>query len=116
MRIRDLAHKDGVAGAWRATSRRIDLDDANTAHIREIWHYSTLMLKFNTVVHDDEAVLDYSVGWGSVSDQGGMNQLFRELNLPLYYVRQGGARIVELVKNEDEYWTHPETERIKASA
>jgi len=42
----------------------------------------------------NEATLDYSLGWGSVSDQGGMNKVFRELCIPLYYSRKGGAEIV----------------------
>jgi len=40
-------------------------------------------------------VVDYSIGHGSKSDQGGMNRLFRALNAPYYYSRKGSANIEE---------------------
>ncbi len=40
-----------------------------------------------------QEVFDHSTGWGSVSDQNGVNTAFRTLNLPYRYTRAGGARI-----------------------
>lgn len=88
MRIAELAHKDGSAGSGRAWRSETD-GNGN----RYIWHYSTVMLKFKE--SDPTADLYMSIGYGSVSDQHGMNTLFRALGLPYRYVRAGGAEIVE---------------------
>jgi hypothetical protein len=84
MTIEELATapRSRKAGNWRVWV------DENR---REIWHYSTRML----VVDSNGEVLDYSTGWGSVTDQQGMNRLFRALDLPLYFRRKGGAEIIE---------------------
>lgn len=100
MRVRDLAHKDGKAGsngAWHSYTY-------STGH-RDIYHYSTLMLAYDTLVdgvHWDGNLdtVYVSTGHGSVSDQGGMNQLFRELGMPLRFDRAGGAAI-------NRVWTNP---------
>jgi hypothetical protein len=81
---------NGIASAWRVH------EDGN---IRELWHYSTMMLRWNVENPADPEVLDYSTGWGSVSDQNGMNTAFRVLGLPLRFDRDqrgGGPRITEL--------------------
>lgn len=92
MKLEELVYRDMRAGHWRSTT-------VNAR--REVYHYSTLMLSFPT----DEAGLPiataenvwYETGHGSVSDQQGMNRLFRELGLPLYYSRRGGSAIKELI-------------------
>lgn len=60
-------------------------------------HYSTPMLTWNAKRPAEHEVL--STGWGSVSDQNGMNTAFRVLDLPFRFDRDqrgGGARISEL--------------------
>lgn len=111
MQIKDLAHKDGRAGsggAWRtATVERHTNNDGDrysltgpTIRRRQVWHYGTLMLEWTV---DDENRWDGNVdtvytstGHGSVSDQGGMNRLFRALGMPLRYNRAGGSDIVDV--------------------
>lgn len=76
----------GRAHAWRV--------EQNADGTRSLWHYATEMLRWNPAgATVDEVVVYYSTGWGSVSDQQGMNKAFRELGLPLYYSRAGGAEI-----------------------
>lgn len=85
--IRNGKGKAGSGGNWQAFS--------NGDGSRELWHYSTLMLKWTT----DGELLDYSIGHGSVSDQGGMQTAFKVLNLPYRYDRDqrgGGPRITAL--------------------
>lgn len=57
---------------------------------RNIYHYTTLML----VVTGHGDVLDCSLGWGSVTDQQKMNQLFNALGSDHHFVRAGGAHII----------------------
>lgn len=88
MKIADIIRKrSGVAGAWRV------VDQHSGAYT--LYHYSTPML--NWVESDGRPMaLDTRIGWGSVSDQNGMNTAFRVLGLALYYSRDikgGGARI-----------------------
>lgn len=97
MTIRQIiARGHGAAGsgnAWRVA-------DVNGA--RELWHYSTLMLRWNPANPADPEVLDYSTGHGSVSDQGGMNTAFTLLGLPLRMdrdIRGGGPRISTLPRS-----------------
>lgn len=82
----------GTAGAWRVSGEHPGHTDIVVKHL---WHYSTLMLTWREDMPADENYLDYSTGWGSVSDQGGMNKAFRILGIPRYFVRRGGAEIVE---------------------
>lgn len=94
MTIRELVRraadgKAGTAGAWR-TSMWTDGTGRKTATLH---HYSTAMLRWDVAQPSNPDVLDYSTGWGSVSDQGGMNTAFRVLGLPLYFSRAGGASI-----------------------
>lgn len=84
MRITDIIqNRRGTAGAWRVKTT----DDG-----RELWHYNTRMLLWTDTINGPE-LLDHSIGWGSVSDQNGVNTAFRTLNLPYRYTRAGGARI-----------------------
>lgn len=97
--IRDVARgralRAGSGGAWR-------LDETMCGR-RGIYHYGTLMIAF-TVVNEDGLVewdgdpgnVYLSTGNGSVSDQGGMNEIFKTLGMPFYFSRKGGATIHEL--------------------
>lgn len=87
----------GEAGSER--SWRVERDPFGDELVRELWHYSHLMLRWNKIDPSDESVLDYHIGWGSVSDQNGMNTAFRVLGLPLRYDRDergGGPRITDV--------------------
>jgi len=86
MRVRDLVHKDGKAGS--NSSWRSHLTTCGTA--RQVYHYSTLMLEFDLATKE---VTYVSTGHGSVSDQRGMNEMFRELDAGMYFSRAGGADI-----------------------
>lgn len=74
--------KAGSNDSWRVEENKGEF---------QLWHYGTLMLEW-----DDTGVLGYSVGNGSVSDQGGMNTAFKVLGFPYRFDRKGGARITEL--------------------
>lgn len=106
MRIKDLARQDGTAGsggAWRA--RTLKGEDAT---YRYVYHYDTLMLAIGP-----DGVEFAGIGHGSVSDQGGMNTLFKALNLPLYFSRAGGvAKIVDVPQLAFEVvgWYVPDAE------
>lgn len=85
MRISDIIkNQRGTAGPWR-----VKLGSEGY----ELWHYSTRMLLWTNTIHGP-LLLDHSTGWGSVSDQNGVNIAFRVLNLPYFYKRAGGAVIV----------------------
>jgi hypothetical protein len=73
----------GRAGKWRVT---------RDGSVCELWHYSTLMLRWEDTGHGAQ-VWYTGTGHGSVSDQGGMNTAFKVLGLPLYFSRKGGAEI-----------------------
>jgi len=95
MSIRELIKggrgRAGSNGAWRVER------SVNGNH--ELWHYSTLMLRWNPANPADPAVLHYSTGHGSVSDQGAMNTAFTLLGLPYRFdrdARGGGPRISSL--------------------
>ena len=102
MRIDQIISRGrGAAHAWRIER------DGNTA---QLVHYGTVMLTWNVARPSDSDVLDCSTGWGSVSDQNGMNTAFRVLGLPYRFDRDqrgGGPRITELVRNGDGYLVHP---------
>lgn len=95
MTIKDLVlkgtHKSsaGSNGSWRVFEDEID----GKVTVRILYHYDHRMLRWNRDNPTDPEHLDYSTGWGSVSDQGGMNTAFRTLGIPLYFSRNGGARI-----------------------
>jgi hypothetical protein len=93
MRIVDLAEfgkGNRKAGNW---SRVSDVRDDGVRRVI-IFHYSTPMLKYIERSHDVLiSSVDFRLGHGSVSDQQGMNTLFKALGLPYYYSRKGGAQI-----------------------
>lgn len=83
--IREGKGRAGSGGAWRVYGK-------------ELWHYSTLMLKWEEVGENYEDVY-MSTGHGSVSDQHGMNVAFRTLGLPFRMDcdwKGGGPRFTEL--------------------
>jgi hypothetical protein len=78
--------------------------------VARLWHYSTPMLRWNVCDPCDPCALDYGIGWGSVSDQNGMNTAFRVLGLPLCYDRDqrgGGPRVTELRRHACGHMTDP---------
>lgn len=89
MRISDLANRDGKAGSNQSWRSETD----NGRHY--IYHYSTLMLSYDVMPSiteyfewdQDMDTVYGSLGHLSVSDQQGMNILFRTLGMPFYFVR-----------------------------
>ena len=84
----------GRAGAWRVVFYY-----HNNVPTHDLWHYGTMMLSW-TEVNGRNVAGRMSTGYGSVSDQQGMNKAFRILNLPYYYRRAGGAKIHDLFTDE----------------
>lgn len=97
--IHDLADDKGTAGKWRSSNEATALDGHNGQRyrVRNIFHYSTLMLAFGLDASgnwDGNVDTVYaSTGYGSVSDQNGMNKLFARQAMPFSFSRAGGARI-----------------------
>lgn len=83
----------GKAHAWRV-ERDYLTDSEWTKHV--LWHYSTPMAGWYR--RGNEVRFTFlSLGHGSVSDQNGMNTLFRQFGTGWYYSRKGGAAIRDLV-------------------
>jgi len=61
-----------------------------------LYHYGTCMCRWRDNADGSVHIMYTSLGWGSVSDQGGMNALFQTLEVPLRYDRAGGAQISAL--------------------
>lgn len=88
-----VANGEGRASTWRVLR--------NADGTRELWHHSTRMLVWDPADPANPDVLFYDTGWGSVSDQGGMNTAFQVLDLPIYYSRKGGApAFINLTRKE----------------
>ena len=77
-------------GPWRIETD--DWDDFCGKEY-ELWHYGTRMCRWRESVRDGVEILIANTGYGSVSDQNGMNILFRVLGVDAYYSRKGGAEI-----------------------
>jgi hypothetical protein len=79
----------GTAHAWR-----VERDGT----VATLVHYATPMLRWDVrAPRESHTVL--STGWGSVSDQNGMNTAFDQLGIPRRYdrdARGGGPRVTEL--------------------
>lgn len=84
-----IARASGTAGAWR-----VQREERDGVQVATLYHYSTPMLSW--AVHNPQCgnVLRMGTGWGSRSDQNGMNIAFRILGLPYSFRRAGGAAIV----------------------
>ena len=78
----------GAAHAWRVHAWQ----PANGGPCATLYHYSTAMLTWRVDSPDDATVLAYSTGWGSVSDQNGMNTAFKVLGLLYRFDRDGRGR------------------------
>lgn len=88
------AEKTGKEACVSASNGRWHVYADCQGHVN-VYHFNTLML----AIYSDGQIIRSAVGHGSVSDQQGMNQVFRQLGLPLYYRRDsrgGGPRIEEL--------------------
>lgn len=84
------------AGAWS-----IAIVYIHGARVARLYHHGTMMLAWDIDFPQSSDKLDWSLGWGSVSDQNGMNVAFRVLDLPYYYSRKGGAHIISLNDRND---------------
>lgn len=92
--IRQGHGRAGSNGAWRVEA---DSDnDPFDGTYYNLWHYGVRMLRWHESRRYGVEAVDWDIGNGSVSDQGGMNTAFRVLGLPFYYSRAGGAEIIEL--------------------
>ncbi len=76
-------HKNKNLTGWRVVA-------PPASEYAAVYHFSTCMLYWNV---NDPTDIEYDLGHGSVSDQTGMNGLFYELGLNLFYSRAGGAHI-----------------------
>lgn len=85
----------GSNGSWKVEPLYGYYPDHVDHQIYRLSHYSVIMLVWRESESDGIEVLTMSLGHGTVSDQGGMNQAFKALGLPLYYSRKGGAEIVD---------------------
>lgn len=93
--IADIISKaSGTAGAWAVKRSTITLRSRRTVEIATLYHHGTSMLDWEVKNPGNRSALHMFTGWGSVSDQNGMNIAFRILSLPYYYKRTGGAAIV----------------------
>ena len=64
--------------------------------ILSLHHYGTKMLEWETLSGDDVKILGWWAGWGSVSDQTGVNAALRTLGSNKRYSRDrrgGGPRV-----------------------
>lgn len=105
MTIKDIVRRGsgraGHQGSWRVELLNAEHMSQALPNGAEPWpvyqltHYGTMMLTWVRGKHGCYMV-DMSTGHGSVSDQNGMNQAFKALDLPYYYSRRGGADIKEL--------------------
>jgi hypothetical protein len=90
--IRDGKGKAGHRGSWEVTE--LNADHMRSCPIYELTHYGHPMLRWMVSHSGVIDILDYDIGYGSVSDQGGMNCAFKVLGYyNLYYSRKGGAQI-----------------------
>ena len=72
----------GTAGNWHVAGFGSD-------HVA-LYHYSTRMLVWNPLTRE---VAYGAIGWGSVSDQQGMNKAFAEIDPRYKYRRNGHPRV-----------------------
>ena len=80
----------GSYNAWRCESAEFD-----GVTIYRLTHYGHFMLAWNKDGHGRVAILDYDTGYGTVSDQHGVNKALRALGIyDLYYSRKGGSHYV----------------------
>ena len=101
--IADITRRGrGTSHAWRVEASPERVTDSWQTH--HLYHYGTRMLSWRIARHAGSdygytELVDYSLGWGSVSDQNGDNTAFRVLDLPYRFdrdARGGGPRVTEL--------------------
>lgn len=94
--IADIVSKArGTAGTWRVERSTITTPGSDReVQVATLYHYSTPMLRWQVDNPGCRSILTMGTGWGSVSDQSGMNTAFRILSLPYLFRRAGGAAIV----------------------
>lgn len=91
--------RKGTAGAWRVTRVVNSEGSALIDDVFQLWHYGTCMLEW----HESEmgaTLTRVNTGWGSVSDQNGVNKALRVLGMNMRYRRdaRGGGPRVERIK------------------
>lgn len=85
-----IAKGKGKAGPWEVVE--------HSDNLHTLYHHGTRMLEWREYAHYNE--MEWAgLGWGSVSDQNGMNIAFRVLGLPYYFQRAGGAEVIKLPRN-----------------
>ena len=80
------------SGPWKA---EIDASDRNRI-VYALYHYGTKMLEWKIDDRNQVVITGWWKGWGSVSDQTGVNAALHELGSPMRYSRDkrgGGARV-----------------------
>lgn len=99
------ADRECKRGHWSSIHSAL-LPQAGNLKMVTVFHYNTEMLTFwadnDGRWNNETNTVIASIGYGSVSDQNGMNKLFRHLNMPFYYVRKGGAQILSTDGKEIE--------------
>lgn len=105
MRIADMGdmgtHKAGKTvrvGKWHYVDG-VQPNGDPSVRLRYVYHYGTCMAVLITgLIHGGEVgFVPYTMGWGSVSDQNGMNAILRRAGVPLVYRRNGGEARYEEV-------------------
>lgn len=102
MKLEDIGHM-GSFGIGMDRERRVgnwsfyDLVDSD-GMVRVVYHYGTQMGRIVQESHDTGwGFQPVSTGWGSVSDQGGMNKIIRRFGW--YYSRKNGeAKYITLAE------------------
>ena len=93
-RLEDIIKREkgrsGSNGAWRVS----DEFRLSGPRAKVLWHYGTAMLDWEP---GGENVRLLSLGWGSVSDQNGLQRAFYTLRVQASYARDtrgGGPRVI----------------------
>lgn len=101
MTIRDIIRNGkGRTHGWLVTEYKWNNDESSPWTYHTLYHHGHKMATWRTKDKLTEFVY-LSIGWGSVSDQNGMNILFRQFNAPFRFNRAGGACIIYLETGEE---------------
>lgn len=84
----DWAHNPNLTPEDERLWALSPLNGTARGEIREVWHYGTLMGTFRLTKQNAWEFMPISTGWGSVSDQQGMNKILA--NYGWRYRRNGG--------------------------
>jgi hypothetical protein len=77
-----------VASSWRT----VDDVDMFGDKRRTVYHYDTVMGEFIELNEGQWSLSPFTIGWGSVSDQNGMNTLFKSVDSAIRFYRNGVPR------------------------